>query len=133
MCFAWSGIGNLFQSANAQVSEFNPALTAEIYREILEIGLKNLQRFRIQKLFDYLAIEIDHLHNIPTYIVDSSLVGHGYYFCTERDFYIERLADIAVIDTGSLIRRYQPHWDALRKELLPYAAMINAHTWHTKL
>lgn len=115
------------------MDDCDPTLTAEIYRSILHLGLENLQRYRVVESFDYLAIEIDHLHNIPKYIVDRTLLGHGYYYCTERDFYIERLADIPVIDTDFLIRMYQPHWDALRDALLPYADAINARNWSTKL
>ena len=115
------------------MDEFDPTLTAEIYRSILHLGMENLQRYRIVESFDYLGIEIDHLHNIPKYIVADSLISHGYYYCGERDFYIQRLADIPVIDTDFLIRMYQPHWDALRDALLPHVDAINSRDWPTKL
>ena len=115
------------------MDEFDPILTADIYRSILQLGMENLQRYRVVESFDYLAIEIDHLHNIPKYIVADSLISHGYYYCGERDFYIQRLADIHVIDTDFLIRMYQPHWNALRDALLPHADAINSRDWPTKL
>jgi hypothetical protein len=114
------------------VADFDPSLTAEIYRAILLLGLENLQRYRTAERFDYLEIEIDHLHNIPKYMADDTLIGHGYYFCTERPYYLERVADIPVINTGSLIAQYQPHWDALHAALMPYADAINAMNWYTE-
>ena len=115
------------------MDEFDPTLTAEIYRSILHLGLENLQRYRIVESFDYLSVEIDHLHNIPKYIVADSLISHGYYYCGERELYIQRLAGIAAFDTDFLLRLYQPYWDALRDALLPHADAIKSRNWLTKL
>jgi hypothetical protein len=114
------------------VADFDSSLTAEIYRAILLLGLENLQRYRTAERFDYLEIEIDHLHNIPKYMADATLIGHGYYFCNERPYYLERIVDIPVINADFLIAQYQPHWDALRAALRPHADAINALDWYTE-
>ena len=108
------------------LSEFDPSLTSEAYRAILRLGLENLQRFRLPERFDYLAIEINHLHNIPRHMASETLNSHRYYFCSERLFYIEQLADVEIIDTDFLIRQYQPYWDVIRAQLSPYDPKIEA-------
>ena len=57
-------------------------------------------------------------------MVSATLNSHRYYFCNERDYYIERLASVDVIDTDWLVRKYQPHWDELRSKLAPYIPEI---------
>lgn len=89
--------------------------------------MENLQRFRLPERFDYLAAEIDHLHNLPHYMRQDSVLVHGYYYCALRPLYLERLARVAVIDTDFLIRRYEPHWRKLREGLMSFAGVINAH------
>ena len=105
----------------------------DAYHRILELGMENLQRFSVLELFDYLAIEIDHLHNLPHYMHTSNLYVHAYYYCTARPFYIEQLESITVIDTDSLIRYYEPHWNSIRDELMPFADFINAKQYSEKL
>jgi len=106
------------------VSGFDPSLTVDAYREILRLGLENLQRFSLPERIGYLAVEINHLHNIPRHMASEAVNSHRYYFCSKRTFYIEQLADVDVIDTGFLVRQYQPHWDALRAQLVPHIPEI---------
>ena len=129
-----SGAVNTFRYVRPTVnSDFDPSQTADAYRAILQLGLEYLQRAALPELHPYLRIEIDHLHNIPKYISDASLVGHGYYYCNERPFYLESVADTPIIDVDFMLSRYQPHWDALRDALAPYAGAINSLNWNTKL
>lgn len=95
--------------------------------------MENLQRAGIPELHPYLHIEIDHLHNIPKYITGRSLVGHGYYFCNERPFYLERVVGIPMIDVDFMLARYQPHWDALHAALSPFKDAFNALNLNTKV
>jgi hypothetical protein len=105
----------------------DPKVLQDAYHAILELGMENLQRYRLPERFDYLAIEIDHLHNLPHYMHETNVFVHAYYYCTTRPFYIERLATIQIIETQSLIRRYEPYWQVLREGLIPYASEINKH------
>lgn len=107
------------------VPSIDPARLRDSYHSILQLGMENLQRFRLPERFDYLAIEIDHLHNLPAYMNQDSLWTHAYYYCTTRPFYLERLAKIPVIETEYLIGDYEPYWRKIEAELAPFAALIN--------
>jgi hypothetical protein len=110
----------------------DPSVLGGSYQAILELGMENLRRFRLPERFDYLAIEIDHLHNLPHYMHETSVFVHAYYYCTVRPFYIERLVQIQDIETRTLIRSYEPHWQTLRAGLSPFAAEINVHPFASK-
>ena len=111
---------------SSSIPTIDPALTRDAYHAILEIGMENLQRFRVRTLFDYLAIEIDHLHNLPHYMREENVYIHAYYLCTTKPFYIERIVPITGIDSDHLVSRYAPHWESLRDALSPFANAINA-------
>jgi hypothetical protein len=115
------------------LATIDPSILRDAYLAILELGMENLQRFRIPDRFDYLAVEIDHLHNLPHYMREDNVYVHAYYFCTTRPFYIERVASVPVIDADALVNRYTPHWNALRNGLLPFAAAVNAKQYTEKL
>lgn len=115
------------------IPTIDPSVLRDAYHAILELGMENLQRYRLPERFDYLAIEIDHLHNLPHYMHETNVFVHAYYYCTTRPFYIERLAPIQIIETQSLIRRYEPYWQVLRAGLAPYASEINKHQYTENL
>jgi len=115
------------------IPRIDPAVLRDAYHRILELGMENLQQFRLPERFDYLGIEIDHLHNLPHYMCESNVYVHAYYYCTTRPFYIERLEPITVINTDSLIRRYEPYWQLLREGLTPYADEINTKEYTERL
>jgi hypothetical protein len=117
----------------AALPTIDPSELRDAYHAILELGMENLQRFRVPERFEYLSIEIDHLHNLPHYMREANVFVHAYYFCTTRPFYIERLAPISAIETQTLTRRYEPYWQALREGLMPYADEINAHQYTERL
>lgn len=103
----------------------DPDILRDSYHAILELGMENLQRYRLPERFEYLSAEIDHLHNLPHYMRQDSVLVHSYYYCATRPLYLERMARIPVIDTESMIQRYQQHWRKIREVLLPFADPIN--------
>ena len=111
----------------------DPASVADAYREILELGLENLQRAALPELHWYLRIEIDHLHNIPKYMASDWLFHHADYFCRERPSYLEDVQGTAIIDVEFMLARYQTQWDALHRVMLPYADAINSMNLYTAL
>lgn len=56
-----------------QMATIDPLILTEAYHGILELGLENLQRASLPDLHEYLRIEIDHLHNIPSYMHSDNL------------------------------------------------------------
>lgn len=113
----------------ANVPSIDPSILRDAYHAILELGMESLQRFRLPERFDYLEIEIDHLHNLPHYMRETNVLVHANYFCTTRPFYIERLENVPIIPTQRLITAYEPHWRLLRDALGPYASDINRHQY----
>lgn len=117
----------------ATIPTIRPDVLRDAYHAILAIGMESLQHYRVPERFEYLAIEIDHLHNLPHYMHEENVYAHAYYYCTTRPFYVERLARLEKIDTKFLISRYSPHWDALRVGLMPFANEINAKHYTERL
>ncbi len=117
----------------ATIPTIHPETLCDAYRAILEIGMENLQRYRVPQRFEYLAIEIDHLHNLPHYMREKNVYVHAYYYCTTRPIYVERLDSIGEIDTKFLVSQYTPHWDAIRVELVPFTNVINAKQYSERL
>ena len=111
------------------IPTIDPYVLRDAYHAILELGMENLQRYRSPERFDYLAIEIEHLHNLPHYMHETNVLVHAYYYCATRPFYIERLAPMQIIEAQSLIRRYEPFWHILREGLLPYSQEIKQHQY----
>ncbi|MDB5391886.1 MAG: hypothetical protein JWM11_7532 [Planctomycetaceae bacterium] len=118
---------------NAAVTRISAEMLRDAYHGILEIGLENLQRFRLPERFDYLALEIDHLHNLPHYMYEENVYVHAYYYCTTRPFYIECLGTISEIEPQDILSRYNPYWDILRAGLMPFADSINAKHYTERL
>ena len=110
-----------------------PQVLCEAYHGILELGLENLQRTSLPEFHAYLRIEIDHLHNIPLYMHSDNLFRHAYYYCTERPFYLERVATYSTTDVGRMLAKYELHWKSLRIQLIPFAEVINTKQYTEKL
>jgi hypothetical protein len=115
------------------MTQIDPSLLYDAYHNILQLGLENLRRFSIPERFDYLNIEIDHLHNIPSYMRDDNVFRHAYYFCSERPFYSSRLLKFTEFNTSWIISQYSKYWDALRVGLMPFADVINSHDYLERL
>ncbi len=115
------------------MEKITPNLLRDAYHSILELGLENLQRCGSPDLNGYLRIEIDHLHNIPSYMHCENLFRHAYYYCSERPFYLERVVAIPGISVDFMLSRYAPHWDAIRNALAPYSDVINDRHYPERL
>lgn len=108
--------------------EIDPEILQPSYLAILRIGLENLRRYTLPENHSYLDAEIDHLHNIPSYYNETNIHRHFYYFCAEKNRYIERLSEMhTVIETGRLVARYEPHWGCIREALLPHKHLLDDH------
>lgn len=115
------------------MNTIDPTLLEYCYHSILELGMENLQRATLPELHDYLRIEIEHLHNIPSYLHSDNLLRHAYYYCSERPLYLERVVETSMSNVGFIIARYTPHWDTLRELLTPFAETINQQDYSEKL
>ncbi|SHI60975.1 hypothetical protein SAMN02745181_0492 [Rubritalea squalenifaciens DSM 18772] len=108
--------------------EINPEILRQAYLEILRIGMENLRRYSLPENFLYLESEIDHLHNIPSYIAEVNVHRHFYYFCAEKNLYLDRLAALDTkIETERLITWYKPHWQCIHDFLQPYKILLDDH------
>lgn len=115
------------------IPNIDSTILRDAYHAILELGMENLQRYLRPERFDYIAAEIDHLHNLPHYMQETNVFVHAYYYCTTRPFYIERVTSIQSIETQWLISQYEPYWQILREGLLPFASEINSRQYTERL
>ncbi len=99
---------------------------SDAYLEIVDKGLEHLRRYSLRERFAYLDLEIEHLHNLSSYIGDTNLYRHAYYYCAERPFYLERIRAIEGFDTSVVVSRYIEPWNRILNLLLPFADEIDA-------
>ena len=117
------------------------------YHAILEFGLIGMRNHSANRLYgwwEYLAAEIDHLHNIPSYMNEHNLLRHAYYYCTERPSYLEFMHslldhiantenDLHIDGFEFVLKRHQENWLVIRESLLPYAEVINERQYMERL
>jgi len=65
----------------------------------------------------YCAIEIEHLHNIPSLIDEGNIFRHRYYLQKERPYYLKRLKKLPNYEVSFCLQRYRELWPLLRKYL----------------
>jgi len=104
--------------------DINLADVHESYRCILQRGLENLRRYSAPRCYQYLEFEIDHLHNIPSYMQDANLFRHACYYFDERELYLKRMPDLKQTwpdwPSGSIVHWYEERWTNLRRALIVY-------------
>ncbi len=86
-----------------------PPAIAEIVCEILRIGLL---RIRILEDADRAALEADHLHNLPSLLVNYKPELLDYYWQVERPCFIAR-------GRHEDVQGFEPLWQALAKHITP--------------
>ncbi len=55
------------------IPTIDPNVLRDAYHGILELGMENLQRYRLPERFDYLAIEIDHYTICRNYMHETNV------------------------------------------------------------
>lgn len=106
---------------------------SDAYLVLVTHGLEHLRRYSLPERFEYLDLEIDHLHNLPSYIGETNLYRHAYYYCTERPWYLQRLAKITTFDTSIVVARYTESWDDIQRVLVPFSNDINEKEYLERL
>ena len=114
----------------AEVERIDPSLLQNAYLGILKYGMMSLRNYSYSVVENkyYIEAEIDHLHNIPSYSTETNLHRHGYYFCTEKNAYLEKIADIDTKDLRFTLDRYLTFWNEIRDVLTPYKHLLSEHS-----
>ena len=86
-----------------------PPEIAVIVCEILRTGLL---RIRISQDVESCQVEADHLHNLPSLLVDFRPELLNYYWRVERPSYISRCGTATATD-------FEPMWKSLGSYVLP--------------
>ena len=89
----------------------------QVYLQILSFGLLCLREAAIVGNLKQVAVEADHLHNLPSLIGESNVLRHAHYLDHERMLYPERV-DRSVPRVDFTIHRYTELWQELQ-ELTP--------------
>ena len=71
-----------------------PIVVAQAYADILHHGFQMLGDAHNLKLPNWLQVELEHLHNIPSLLFESNLLRHQYYFNSERLHYLSQVQTI---------------------------------------
>ena len=83
-----------------------------IYGEILKWGLIEIRNAAHDHDSAFCAIESDHLHNVPSYIIDGDQAHHLYYLTVEIPVYLSRVKPRTDARRW-LVRRYIELWKEL--------------------
>jgi hypothetical protein len=73
-------------------------------------------------LAEYVQAEADHIHNLPSYMLDLNLARHSYYWNTERRAYIEQITALGLDCVPSAVT--VTSWDELWSIYGAYNASI---------
>lgn len=88
----------------------NKQLEAE-YVQLLHHGLLIVRDCLANGQSEWAAVEVEHMHNLPSLFREANRMRHEYYFGSERSAYIERLSKLApefVCERVKII--YEPIW-----------------------
>ena len=83
-----------------------------VYVQILHFAVTQIRDTGRAGLTSYCAIEMDHIHNLPSLIGEPNDRRHLYYFNIERTEYLERV-DRTLPHVQFLLRRYAELWNGL--------------------
>ncbi|MDP6545077.1 MAG: hypothetical protein QGH60_13890 [Phycisphaerae bacterium] len=72
----------------------------------------------------YVQAEADHIHNLPSYMLDQNLARHSYYWNTERRVYMERVTVLGLDSVPNAVTLTS--WDELWSIYRTYNASIPA-------
>lgn len=84
-----------------------PSEVAEIIAEILKLGLLRIRAFGWEGDAPRCASEADHLHNLPTLLINYAPELLAYYWDTERVCFRERSSPADLV-------AFEPLWERLR-------------------
>jgi hypothetical protein len=84
----------------------------QIYVQILHFGLISLRNRTNAGDIQYCAIEVEHLHEVPSLIGEMNEARHEYYLRGHRGLYLERV-DQTKESLGFVLNRYRELWPQL--------------------
>ena len=90
----------------------------ETYKQILHHGMHHLQELLLRSEWELAALEVEHLHNVPSLIAEPNLERHKYYFYKEKVFYQTMLQTKGGETHKRFVKIfYEPNWKALQSLL----------------
>ena len=93
------------------------------YARLLHVGFLVLQQTLDSQDYDWLPVEMDLLHNVPSLISERNVERHRYFWFGERKYYIDRVAASGRDDLNARMRTfYLPVWQEMEPILLEWFA-----------
>lgn len=90
-----------------------------LYAKLLHCGFLVLRRALDSRNRDWIDLEFELLHNVPSLIGEENVERHTYFWLGERTLYIERVSTIAPEEAKSLMLAcYKPIWDEMEPLVL---------------
>lgn len=85
-----------------------------LYVQMLSVGFVVLRQAADSGNNEWIAAELELLHNVPSLIGEPNLERHRYFWQHERTHYLERISGIGLADALSRMRTYyEPIWDEI--------------------
>lgn len=94
-----------------------------LYIRMLHVGLIVLRQAVDSGCSEWIRIEIELLHNIPSLLGEKSPYRHLYFWKEERIRYSEWVADYGSPEVQSRMRTYyEPIWEEMEPLIIRYCA-----------
>lgn len=85
-----------------------------LYVQFLEAGFIVLRMALNSKDWDWIEVEHEVLHNVPSLIAEGNIERHKYFWFGERPLYIQRVSALEQEEARSLMSaNYKPIWDSM--------------------
>src|SRR5438874_10887290 len=95
-----------------------------LYAQLLHRGFLVMRQALDSKNQDWIELEFDLLHNVPSLIGEKNIERHRYFWFQERTLYIERVSAPGREQARSrMLTYYKPVWD----EMEPHILQLTAH------
>ena len=85
-----------------------------LYAQLLHRGFIVMRQALDSRNQDWIDLEFDLLHNVPSLIGEENVERHKYFWSQERTLYIERISRLAREEAKSrMVTYYKPIWDEM--------------------
>jgi hypothetical protein len=98
-----------------------------LYARLLHVGFIVLRQALDSASQDWINLEYELLHNVPSLIGERNLERHKYFWLGERTLYLERVSAAGGEQARSrMLTYYKPIWDEMEPLMAQLTAQVGA-------
>lgn len=88
---------------------------APLYLRMLELGFIVLKEAARSEKSEWVNVELELLHNIPSLVCESNVKRHLYFWEEERGYYLEKMDKLGIAEARSRCATYyEPIWEQMK-------------------